>query len=80
MATAAVAACTLYLLTPAGIMPVKNLTLDDASAKFWEYSENYPDVIMEAVYCGDRLKLILDTANTAQLKNAVHLDPGAVPK
>lgn len=80
MAAATAAACTLYLLTSTAVMPVKNLTLDDASAKFWEYSENYPDVIMEAVYCGNGLKLILDAANTAELKNAMHMEPGAVPK
>jgi len=75
-------ACTLFMLTSTTVIHIPNLTFEDAKAKFWEYNKHqeYPDVAMEAIYCGKKLAFILNHAYTDVIAGGKHEDePGTQP-
>jgi hypothetical protein len=72
--------CVLYLLLSTQMTEVKNLSPKDATAKYWEYAvhEHYPDVAMEAVYCGKNLVLILNNTNLDAIPGVKKIQPGTM--
>jgi hypothetical protein len=74
--------CVLILLTSTGINQIPNLEPKDATKKFWEYNDNlaYPTIATEAVYCGKKLILIQNQANTGAVPGGINIpSPSAQP-
>jgi len=72
------AACTLVVITATGLLSVPDLSLTDATTRFWELNEHavHPDVATEAIYCDKKLVLILNQAHTDVMKDAKPVQTG----
>jgi hypothetical protein len=76
------AVCTLYVIATSSTMSIPDLTLIDATNRFWELNNHqaHPDIAMEAIYCNKKLTLILNTTNTGALPDVKPVQQGELPK
>ena len=70
--------CTLVVIAATGLMSVPDLSLADATARFWELDQHsvHQDVAMEAIYCDRKLTLILNQAHTDAMPDAKPVQTG----